>query len=264
MRRNLLFIAYLLFGHFCTSQTTELLNENFNSGLPDDWKHCSGNSGINATWEVKDSMLTTSNGPYFGRVLDGIQLPSVNLMTITNPRLELDLSMNQVKSDIQLSLYYSEDSTCKNQWNNDESYYYFSNKTLLQSITYDDSLKQFTKIYFDLSPLVDKSNLFLTLTADYMNYFAEGTWKIDNVKVRESQITNSTDFFEKQTISLYPNPANNLLNILGVDHHTDFQIIDNLGQVVYSCEGMTVNVQKLKAGLYFVLIKNRHFKFIKE
>lgn len=60
-------------------------------------------------------------------------------------------------------------------------------------------------------------------------------------------------------ISIYPNPANDVVNIEG--NSNDFMILSNLGKVV--CHGRTnqgqVDISSLPAGLYFVTNEDREF-----
>jgi hypothetical protein len=60
------------------------------------------------------------------------------------------------------------------------------------------------------------------------------------------------------TLNLYPNPARDILNVVSDEPITQIQMIDMLGQIVYSQSGHgnrhQVNVTGLKQGIYFVRV----------
>jgi hypothetical protein len=73
-----------------------------------------------------------------------------------------------------------------------------------------------------------------------------------------------SDFDSAQSdISFYPNPAN---EILYFSKETPFEIHDLLGKLVLHSEKYvnSVNINVLKAGVYFITIGNRKEKFVKE
>lgn len=66
-----------------------------------------------------------------------------------------------------------------------------------------------------------------------------------------------------QKVNVYPNPANNTLNIIGIREKTKIQIYDVLGKRVFADEiemGTPVNTSGLKNGMYTVSIENKGFK----
>lgn len=68
--------------------------------------------------------------------------------------------------------------------------------------------------------------------------------------------TLSTDSFFSSInpFSIYPNPFSRELNIKSEEKVSLIRIINNLGQLVYQTKNKTLNVIKLKAGLYFIEI----------
>jgi uncharacterized delta-60 repeat protein len=76
----------------------------------------------------------------------------------------------------------------------------------------------------------------------------------------------STDFFIKETISLFPNPTSDYININGFEPNESATIINLNGQVLKSIkiDKDRINVSDLKIGIYFVKIKNVSSKFIKK
>lgn len=81
-------------------------------------------------------------------------------------------------------------------------------------------------------------------------------------------VTTKSDVSEMRTLSLYPNPARDILLVQGNDELVEYQIIDLSGQIQLS--GKTQNriqIKNLKQGVYFLKIidglKETHLKFIK-
>jgi hypothetical protein len=64
-------------------------------------------------------------------------------------------------------------------------------------------------------------------------------------------------------ISVYPNPANNVLSVKGIDVQ-NIEVIDVTGKVFVSASTNSVNVSALSTGIYFAKINNsKAIKFIK-
>ena len=64
-------------------------------------------------------------------------------------------------------------------------------------------------------------------------------------------------------ISVYPNPANNVLSVKGIDVQ-NIEVIDVTGKVLVSASTNSVNVSALSTGIYFAKINNsKAIKFIK-
>jgi uncharacterized protein (TIGR02145 family) len=87
--------------------------------------------------------------------------------------------------------------------------------------------------------------------------------------VRDIPLSNTT--FETNSIKLYPNPVNRVLNV-NIDNYLisqPYTIIDNLGRVVLNGKlndvESTINVEQLSKGIYYLKIAgNNATKFIKE
>ena len=91
---------------------------------------------------------------------------------------------------------------------------------------------------------------------------------IDNVVLPASTIiTDIETVVEKQNVSVYPNPANDVLNIELGDNQSDVVIYNSLGQVVRRYENvsgdMQINVEDLNAGMYFVKVGDNVEKVVK-
>ncbi len=74
------------------------------------------------------------------------------------------------------------------------------------------------------------------------------------------------------TFAVYPNPANNIINISNVTPKSNIVITNTIGAVVYSQEANNtiemINVENFAKGVYFISIKNNYeintVKFIKQ
>lgn len=60
---------------------------------------------------------------------------------------------------------------------------------------------------------------------------------------------------EMYGISVYPNPASNVLYVKGLDYPVPMQVYNSLGAKVAECEGSSCNIEHLPAGLYFISLK---------
>ena len=100
--------------------------------------------------------------------------------------------------------------------------------------------------------------------------FASGSdcaW-IDNVVFPPlTVITDVQEVVEKQSVIVYPNPMDDVLNIELGDSQSDIVIYNSLGQVVRHYDNvsgeMQINVADLKSGMYFVKINGDVTKIVK-
>lgn len=91
---------------------------------------------------------------------------------------------------------------------------------------------------------------------------------VDNIVFPASSIiTGMGEIVEKQAVSVYPNPANNMLNIDLGDSQSDVVIFNSLGQTVRNIEAVSgnisLNIEDLNAGIYFVRVNGEVVKVIK-
>ena len=92
---------------------------------------------------------------------------------------------------------------------------------------------------------------------------------LDNIVFPASTIITDVDevVIGNDDVAIYPNPANDVLNVRLGDNETDVVIYNSLGQVVRRYEMMSGDVQlhiaDLKAGLYFVKVGDRVEKVVK-
>ena len=90
---------------------------------------------------------------------------------------------------------------------------------------------------------------------------------IDNVVFPPSAVITSVESVVEQTVAVYPNPMNDVLNIELGDVQSDVVIYNSLGQVARRYDNMSgdmqINVADLKTGMYFVKIADMVTKIVK-
>ena len=94
---------------------------------------------------------------------------------------------------------------------------------------------------------------------------AASSWEIDYVKVTD--VVLAVEENEAVSFNLYPNPANNSINVVA-ENAAEMQIMDMAGRMVMTVnavEGVnTINVADLESGVYFVRMNGAVVKFVKK
>jgi hypothetical protein len=78
-----------------------------------------------------------------------------------------------------------------------------------------------------------------------------------------------TDSFAQSAVSIYPNPANNVLNIDTLLENPIFEIFNTLGQKLLQTTDKNINIDNLQSGVYYLNVKSESesgqkvYKFIK-
>lgn len=114
----------------------------------------------------------------------------------------------------------------------------------------------------------------LTVTLDGTQIYNAGNFEDSKVFEIRKGTLSTDDFALNNSITLYPNPTNNILNIMVKDSNlpTAYTIYNTLGQTVKqnavnSSNDLAINVQNLTTGIYFIkLDKNgssQTLRFIK-
>ena len=90
---------------------------------------------------------------------------------------------------------------------------------------------------------------------------------IDNVAFPASTIITDVQTVVENNVTIYPNPANDVLNIQLGDSQSNVEIFNSLGQVVRRYENvsgdMQINIADLNAGMYFVKVNENVTKIVK-
>ncbi|MDX2195095.1 MAG: T9SS type A sorting domain-containing protein [Cytophagales bacterium] len=76
--------------------------------------------------------------------------------------------------------------------------------------------------------------------------------------------TNLANSDNEAGVSVYPNPANELLHVVASEPITSVTIFDAIGNQVYSTKQLPVNTSKLNTGLYFVVVQTAKAKVVKK
>jgi hypothetical protein len=102
---------------------------------------------------------------------------------------------------------------------------------------------------------------FLVKVTDYSpdNHLSEGG--IDGFEVYEDTINPlGTSSFDLENEMIYPNPSSSIINITikGVK-----KIFNSSGQLMLTSSEKVIRVSEFNSGIYFVLIENKYFKFVK-
>lgn len=110
---------------------------------------------------------------------------------------------------------------------------------IIDAVTYDDD---------EPWPDADGSGMYLKLTDTNLDNSLPESWTATNV-------TLSGAGFETATISLYPNPVNNILNISGAQNITLVTVYDIYGKVLQTVKGDNIRQVDLSAytsGIYLI------------
>ncbi|QYS87416.1 T9SS type A sorting domain-containing protein [Flavobacterium oreochromis] len=89
-------------------------------------------------------------------------------------------------------------------------------------------------------------------------YDPTANWRIDNVKIQANSIfLNNEKNSEIEGLSIYPNPANSVLNITSNNFkEKQVELYDTLGKKTssFTTTNETINISSLSKGIYFVKI----------
>ena len=90
---------------------------------------------------------------------------------------------------------------------------------------------------------------------------------IDNVVLPASTVITNVATVVESNVAVYPNPANDVLNIQLGENQSDMVIYNSVGQVVRRYDNvsgdMQINIADLNAGIYFVKVNGEVTKVIK-
>lgn len=92
-------------------------------------------------------------------------------------------------------------------------------------------------------------------TANFQKIAYETT---PNTPIAAGQETLGLNTLSPTSLSIYPNPATNLININGSEHPTKIVISNILGEKVIEINSPTnsINIESLKQGIYFITLFN--------
>ena len=124
---------------------------------------------------------------------------------------------------------------------------------------------EITSATVDLTSYIGETNV--KLMFNYYGVYGAEMW-IDNIMIDESHVGIEEEAMN--TVSIYPNPATTVLNVVAEGYNT-IEIVNLLGQTVYAANATNstqINVNNLKNGVYFVRVNGENGtttqKFIKK
>lgn len=102
----------------------------------------------------------------------------------------------------------------------------------------------------------------------YPNYTDQLGYGILNFGQVLSSFLKTNEFYSQNKAIIYPNPANQKINISSTQKIEKISVYNSLGQFLFESKTNQINIEKLEKGLYFLKIKTSSSetveKFIKE
>lgn len=258
-------ILIFLFACRFSKAQADLLNENFDAGLPSGWSHCSGNWEATPQWAIDSGALRESSGPYFGGVLNGIQLPPVDLTAITDPYLGFDLALAVIDTNVQFSVWFTTDSVCSPVWDTINNRYILDGWQLLSThdttavaanSSWRPATADYDSISINLSSVSNAAAIHFCLVSDYMNVSADGVWFVDNVRIYSNTGTRISESAETSSFQIFPNPADRMVRFVPVRQikNATLRITDITGRTVFQQSPVSsivdIDVSEYNPGIY--------------
>lgn len=114
--------------------------------------------------------------------------------------------------------------------------------------------------YVNLTSLGNVDSLVFNLTSSDNGSFGMNTpnfFCLDNFTTSDAVATTINEMsVNENTISIYPNPASEELNVRAAIPFTHAEIINQLGEVVMSSNQHTIGLNELASGIYFIKTYN--------
>jgi hypothetical protein len=276
MKKHIVILLLLQF-NLIYSQHVNLIDEDFNSGLPDSWTHCSANVGTSPVWLVDSGALKHASGWYYVQTSNLIKLPPVDLTRIANPFLEFDLAMAIIDTNIQLSVWQTSDTTCNTIYTNDEywlldsAWNFVTSYGSLESgaenaIATDTSTNKnwapletdYQTVSVDLSQFSNASSISFSFSADFLNHSADGVWYIDNLRIFGNPTTGVSEPSKLSSFELFPNPSNGIFQFVPKEPIQNSTLIitsitgDIIWEKVIHSASVEIDLSNSNSGIYFV------------
>ncbi|MBO7491806.1 MAG: T9SS type A sorting domain-containing protein [Bacteroidales bacterium] len=233
--------------------TSTTVNETFSAGIP-------------SSWTVKNGYLfayNISSGNHGGAVVfnaysfsnnevDELYLPYEDISGMTTPVLKFDVAYRRYSSSSaeRMRVLYSTDcgATWTSLYNKSGAALASVSSVLTTSFTPTDN--QWRTDAIDLSSITNKQNVIIKF--EFKSTYGNNVW-LDNV-----QLMDGTGIAENESeFNIYPNPAQNVLNIATDEMIKSVEIYNLQGQLVQVENGNvnSINVSNLATGNYFVRIQ---------
>ena len=235
---------------FFLAPTSSALEEDFNSGMPTTWSNPDGllsikNAGTQHGKAVRFEAYNISSGE-----IGELYLPFEDLSAMSTPVLGFDVAHRRYSSSYsdKLRVKYSKD--CGASWTTiyDKSGSTLASVTGNTTSSFTPTDDQWRHEVLELSNISDRDDLIIKF--EFVSGYGNNIW-IDNVVV-----ANGTGISQnvESGVTVYPNPATDVLNISTADEVQRVEIFNMQGQLVKVETGdvNTVSVKELANGMYTV------------
>ena len=88
---------------------------------------------------------------------------------------------------------------------------------------------------------------------NFYNAYAENVYPPEDGQYSIVNIKKSTD--QENSITIYPNPAENVINISSPNQINNITIYNYVGQTVYQGNSTRINTGNFKAGVYIIKVE---------
>lgn len=246
--------------------TTEQIDENFSGeAIPNNWSD-DGLLGMHNVGGSHGNALFFDCYSFDSGTTDNLYLPMLDLTGFNTPVLKFDVAHKRYSSaSDRLKVQASTNcgSSYSTLYNKSGAALATAGSSSSQYIPSSDS--QWRTETVDLSSV--KSSNEAIVRFQFVSGYGNVVW-IDNVRIVEG---TGVEEVENSAISIYPNPANNVLNITSSESIDQVVVYNVAGQVVMTENGnvQSMNISNLASGSYIVRIQTvdgniSNQRFIKE
>lgn len=229
--------------------TSSTVNEAFTSGIPSDWANPEGLLFTHDLGGEHGNAVVFNAYQFESGTIANLYLPYEDLSSLTNPILVFDLAHKRYNSSYseRLRVMYSTD--CGASWNSvfSKSGSSLSTSSGTTTSNFIPTNAQWRDEVVDLSGITDNDAVIIRF--EFKSGYGNNVW-IDNVRVM-----NATGLEELDSeLSIYPNPATEVVNISTADEVQRVEIFNMQGQLVKVENGdvNTVSVKELANGVYTI------------
>lgn len=227
--------------------TSSTIDEDFSNEIPSDW---SNPDELLFTYDVQGdhgNAVIFYAYQFSSGVMSNLYLPYENLSSLNNPVLTFDLAHRRYSNNTseRLRVMYSTD--CGNTWSSAYNKSGAALATVSSPTTsaYIPSQSDWRQEVVSLADITNKDAVIIRF--EFRSGYGNDVW-IDNVKVMNGTGINNVD----ENLSIYPNPATDVVNIITSDNLQRVEIYNMQGQLVKAETGAVnnISVRELANGMY--------------
>jgi hypothetical protein len=227
--------------------TSSTIDEDFSNEIPSDW---SNPDELLFTYDVQGdhgNAVIFYAYQFESGVISNLYLPYENLSSLNNPVLTFDLAHRRYSNNTseRLRVMYSTD--CGNTWSSAYNKSGAALATVSSPTTsaYIPSQSDWRQEVVSLADITNKDAVIIRF--EFRSGYGNDVW-IDNVKVMNGTGINNVD----ENLSIYPNPATDVVNIITSDNLQRVEIYNMQGQLVKAETGAVnnISVRELANGMY--------------